>query len=125
MKRIPKMIAMAALCLSAHQALAQLGTTTTKVVEILPREWGMHIRIEPAAASSLTSGGVACPVNINPAYMADKADYKTVKDSILLAYSLKKTIRLYFDLNPTNLAVTPLCLYGNYPRIYAIDVLEN
>ena len=116
MKYILKTLAITALCLSAQHATAALTQTTTKVVEILPREWGLHIKIEAAAAAQLTAAGVTCPANIYPVYELAKADYKLVKDSILLAYALKKSIRIYVDVGPN------VCLV-DFPKIYAIDVL--
>ena len=110
-------------CLTATSSFAVLTSVQTKVRELAPREWGFHFTMDAAAASALTTNGLACPINFFPVFLLSKPDYKTSKDAIVLAYTLNKTLRVYFDTAPP--PAEALCIGGNYPRIYAVDVLEN
>lgn len=120
---ILRTLAATVFCLTATSSFAALTAVNTKVHELSPREWGFHFNMDAAAAAALTTNGLACPVNGAPVFLTSKPDYKTTKDAIVLAYTLNKTLRVYFDTTPP--PGEQLCLGGNYPRIYAIDVLEN
>ena len=108
---------------SATTSFAGLINVQTKVVELWPREWGFHIVIEPTPASSLAGLGVVCAAPNYPVFLLTKPDYKTTKDALFLAYTLKKTIRIHIETTPP--AGVPVCYGSNYPTIYAVDVLEN
>ena len=121
--RIVYVLAASIFGFSATTSFAALVNVQTKVLELWPREWGFHIVIEPAPASSLAGMGVVCNSPSYPVFLLTKPDYKTTRDALFLAYTLKKTIRIHIDTTPP--AGVPLCYGSNYPTIYAVDVLEN
>lgn len=121
--RILSIFAVAFFCLSASTSFATLINVQTKVVQLWPREWGFHIVIEPAASASLAGLGLSCNAPQYPVWLLGKPDYKTTKDALFLAYTLNRSVRIHLDTTPP--AGEPLCYGSNYPRIYAIDVLEN
>lgn len=111
------------LCLMVASAFAQTTVTnvTTKIVELWPRPWGFHIVIEPAAGNQFTSLGVSCTRNDVPVLLPSRGEYKSTKDALVLAYAMKKTIRVHVETTPG----VDRCFTGYHPNIYAIDVLEN
>ena len=119
--QILKICATLIFSLTATSAFAQLAVVTTKVLEMSPRDWGFHITIETASATILTGQGVTCGINNAPVFLLTKPDYKSTRDALMLAYSMRKTIRIYVDKSPG----ATVCLSSNFPIIYAIDVLEN
>lgn len=102
----------------ALQSFAALVSIQTKVIELWPRDWGFHFVIDSQTLSQLTT--LQCTGNNLqfPVIQITNPNYKTYKDTILLAYTLKRTIRIYFDNS------TP-CANGVYPIIYAIDLLAQ
>lgn len=101
----------------ALQSFAALVNIQTKVAEIWTRDWGFHFVIESQTLSQLTT--LQCTGNglQYPFVLLTNPNYKSYKDTIMLAIALKRNIRVYFDTS------TP-CLSG-VPVIYAIDLLAQ
>jgi hypothetical protein len=102
----------------AIQSFAGLISVQTKPVELWPREWGMHVLIESTAVAQMT--GLQCTGgNLTyPVILQTDPNYKTYRDALMLAYTLKGNVRLFFD-------TAKPCWNGQFPYIYAIDVLAQ
>lgn len=113
-----------ALWVAATSAGAALVAVDTKILNLMPRDWGLHVRIETSVSGTLAGLGIACLEPSIPVYLPARADYKSAKDALYLAYAMKKTVKIYFDNAPSP-ENAPICLSGHYPKILSIDVLEN
>jgi len=102
----------------ALQSFAALVVIQTKVTELWPRDWGFHVVMESQTLSQLTT--LQCTGNNlqYPLVLLTNPNYKTYKDTIMLAYTLKRNIRVFFENS------TP-CAAGVYPIIYAVDLLAQ
>jgi hypothetical protein len=122
--RMVRSLAVVALCLAANTSFAELVAVDSKVLQLLPRDWGLSVRIEPTAAQELQTKGVSCVDNSAPVIELSKPSYKTTKDALLLAYSMKKKVRFYVEKVPASAPEGVVCLGGYAPKIYAIDVSD-
>jgi hypothetical protein len=98
----------------ALQSYAALISVESKVLEVWIRDWGMHVLLEPTvqiAGLQCTGGNVRAPL-----ISLTDPKYKTAKDTLLLAYTLKSKVRFFFD------TTTP-CFGSEYPYLFAVDAL--
>jgi hypothetical protein len=117
-------LAVIAFCLAANTSFAELVSVDSKVIQLLPRDWGLSVRIEPTAVQELQTKGVSCIDNSVPVIELNKPSYKTTKDALLLAYSMKKKVRFYIERVAASAPDGVVCLGGYAPKIYAIDVSD-
>jgi hypothetical protein len=122
--RMVRSLAVVAFCLAANTSFAELISIDSKVLQLLPRDWGLSVRIEPIAAQELQTKGVSCADNSLPVIELNKPSYKTSKDALLLAYAMKKKVRFYIERVATSAPEGAVCLGGFAPKIYAIDVSD-
>jgi hypothetical protein len=122
--RLSGSLAVIVFCLAANTSFAELVSVDTKIVQLLPRDWGLQVRIEPAAVQMLQSKGVACIDNSVPVIELIRPNYKTIKDSLLLAYSMKKKVTIYVERVAALAPEAVVCLGGYAPKINAIDVSD-
>jgi hypothetical protein len=122
--RMVRSLAVSVVCLAANTAFAELVAVDSKVLQLLPRDWGLSVRIEPAVAQELQAKGVSCADNSVPVIEINKPGYKTSKDALLLAYAMKKKVRFYIERVPALAPEGAVCLGGFAPKIYAIDVSD-
>jgi hypothetical protein len=122
--RVLRSLVLAVACLAANTSFAELVTVDSKVIQLLPRDWGLSVRIEAAVAQELQGKGVACVDNSLPVIEINKPSYKTSKDALLLAYAMKKKVRFYIEKVPVLAPEGAVCLGGFAPKIYAIDVSD-
>jgi hypothetical protein len=117
-------LAVVAFSLAANTSFAELVEVNTKIIQLLPRDWGLHVRLEPAATQLLQSNGISCVDNSVPVIELTKANYKTMKDSLMLAYSMKKKVTIFIEKVPALASEGAVCLGGYAPKIYALDVSD-
>jgi hypothetical protein len=122
--RLVRSLAVTVVCFAANTSFADLVSIDSKVLQLLPRDWGLSVRIEPAVAQELQTKGVSCADNSLPVFELNKPSYKTSKDALLLAYSMKKRVRFYIERVATSAPEGAVCLGGFAPKIYAIDVSD-
>ena len=109
MKFATKVLMCLAACFCFSNAIAQqLTYVETKVVEIWPRSYGLHFVIDTTAYDALTLTNCSANNKRNPVSLLTDANQKTYKETIMLAYAMNRSLRVYFD--PQN-----ACTANGYP----------
>jgi hypothetical protein len=113
--------AVALFSLAAMQSFAEIRYVRTTVQTMLHRDYGTHFYLSPAVTDLVKAAGLACPISDKfsiPVVLFSSVNYKTYRDSMMLAHSLKEEVNMIFD------TTTP-CVLGGYPVVNFVDLVGN
>jgi hypothetical protein len=113
--------AVALASLAAMQSFAEVRYVRTTVQTMLHRDYGTHFYLSPAVTQLVKDAGLACPQSASlnsPVVLFSAVNYKTYRDSMMLAHSLKEEVNMIFD------TTTP-CAFGVYPVVNFVDIVGN
>jgi hypothetical protein len=115
-------LAVALFSLAAMQSFAaEPKYVRTTVQTMLHRDFGTHFYLSPAVAELVRTAGLACPQSTGlnaPVILLSGANYKTFRDTIMLAHSLKEEVNMIFD------PATP-CYLGLFPVVFGVDLVGS
>jgi 3-hydroxyisobutyrate dehydrogenase-like beta-hydroxyacid dehydrogenase len=113
--------AVALASVTAMQSFAEVRYVRTTVQTMLHRDYGTHFYLSPTVTQAVKDAGLACPQSANlnaPVVLFSAVNYKTYRDTMMLAHSLKVDVNMIFD------TTTP-CLFGVFPVVNFIDLVGN
>jgi hypothetical protein len=113
--------AVALFSLAAMQSFAEVRYVRTTVQTMLHRDYGTHFYLSPAVTQLVKNAGLACPQSAEmnaPVVLFSSVNYKTYRDSMMLAHSLKEEVNMIFNTD------TP-CYLGVYPVVNFVDLVGN
>jgi hypothetical protein len=102
----------------ALQSFAVVFSVQTKVAEVWTRDWGTHPVMDTTTLTTMSAQGFPCSGNYlrSPVTLLTDPNHKTYRDTLLLAYTLKSDVKIFFDTSKP-------CYNLAFPAIIGVDLV--
>jgi hypothetical protein len=103
--------------LTAMHSFAEIKYVRTSVGNLLHRDTVTHVSLTGTALTGIRSAIFSCSAQgdlANPVILVSSPNYKTFRDTLMIAYALNKEVNLILETS------TP-CAYNSYPVIFGVD----